>query len=496
MSPRGGPRIASGSGFPLLLVAVLPGLAPAQAPGAAGPADSLRRAVEESVTPGVVAAGRPLPRHRLADRMAVYRVPGVSVAVLDAGEIAWAGGYGVADVETGEPVTPSTLFQAASISKPVAAVAALRLVEEGVLDLDGPVDGGLRSWTLPDADAGSARDVTLRRILTHTAGLTVHGFPGYGRGEELPSVPEILDGEPPANTEAVRLFTEPGSEFSYSGGGYTVLQQLLVDATGEAFPALLRRLVLGPAGMEASTYAQPLPEARWEEAAAGHLADGERVDGGWHVYPEMAAAGLWTTPADLLRLAREIQRAAGGEEGRILSPSMARRMTRRVSGEMGLGFAIEGEGRERRFTHGGSNRGFKAYFAAFAEGGRGAVVMTNGDQGSALAREVLLGIARVHGWPGPGPERVEVASPSPGVLEALAGEYVFGDPLGATVRVTAAGGRLRLRWPGRGMRTLLPTSDTTFVLQEEGWEVAFETDPGGGPEAMVVGGRLRGERKR
>ncbi|HUH12192.1 MAG TPA: serine hydrolase domain-containing protein [Longimicrobiales bacterium] len=384
--------------LPMLLVA-LAAAGPAVAQNSDDEAARIQR-VEQGLTTPVRVRGTLPVRFGLGTRMAHYRVPGVSIAVVDGQRLAWARGYGVADTVDARSVTPATLFQAASISKPLTAAAVLRLVERGVLDLDAPANRYLRRWKIPDAPVASGDAVTLRHLLTHTAGLTVHGFPGYPHGWVLPHAIAILQGLPEVNTRAVRLDTIPGSIWRYSGGGYTVLQVLLEDVMGASFPQLMRDLVLDPAGMLASTYEQPLPPERAWHAARGHDREGRRVESGWHDYPEMAAAGLWTTPSELALLVLDLQAALRGEEGRLLSPAMAAVMMSDGPGGFGLGFKVDGHGEERTFSHGGSNNGFKAQLIAFTEDGQAAVVMTNGDNGGALAQELVLSIAHEYGWPG------------------------------------------------------------------------------------------------
>jgi CubicO group peptidase (beta-lactamase class C family) len=294
-----------------------------------------------------------------------YKVPGASVAVVSNGRIESARGYGVA-YEDGPAVTVDTLFQAASISKPVAAMVAMRLVEMGKLSLDEDVNAKLRSWKAP------AR-VTLRGLLSHTAGLTVHGFRGYAPGEPVPSVVQILDGVRPANSAAVRQDIPPGSKFRYSGGGYTVLQVLIEDVTGKPFPVVARELVLTPLGMKNSTYEQPLPER-----LRGRAANAAKC----HTHPEMAAAGLWTTPSDLARVILEMQRP------KLLKPATVELMLTPVMDEYGLGFGAL----KNRFGHGGANVGFRCMLRATRDG-RGAVIMTNADSGAPLANEILKDLA-------------------------------------------------------------------------------------------------------
>lgn len=326
------------------------------------------------------------------------KTPGISIAVINDGAIEWARGYGVTEAGTDTPVTSRTLFQAASISKPVAALAALRLVEKGALGLDEDVNAKLTSWKVPENDFTKTEKVTLRRLLSHTAGLTVHGFGGYAADAPVPTLVQALDAAKPANSAAVRVDVVPGTIWRYSGGGYTVAQQLMMDVSGRTFPELLAELVLKPIGMDDSTYELPLPEVRRGDAAGGHRSDGKLLPGRYHTYPEMAAAGLWTTPTDLARFLLEIDKGRHGRSA-IISEAMAREMTTAQKPGYGLGFSLSGIGPAMGFGHGGSNEGFKCQMTAYLEGGRGAVVMTNGDRGGFVAAEVMRAIALEYGWP-------------------------------------------------------------------------------------------------
>ena len=341
------------------------------------------------------------PAHTIEDRMRYYNVPGVSVAVIENGELLWARGWGETEAGSGVAVDSETLFQAASISKPVASAGALRLVEKGYLNLDEDVNGLLQSWKVPENGFTLTEKVTLRRLLSHSAGTNVHGFPGYAEGEAVPSVIELLSGEEPSNTEAVQVHSTPGSGWRYSGGGTTIMQLLMADVTGRSFEEIMQKEVLEPIGMIHSTFSQPLTEEFEAEAATGHLGDGTPLEGRYHTYPEQAAAGLWTTPSDLAHFAIDIQNAYKGAEGHTLSPEMARTMMATEAGSWGLGFSIDSvDGRDFRFSHGGSNAGFKAYFTMMANQGLGAVIMTNGDQGTDLGMEILRAIAHEYDLPG------------------------------------------------------------------------------------------------
>jgi CubicO group peptidase (beta-lactamase class C family) len=417
-------------------------------------------------------------------------VPGVSVAVINDGEIEWARGYGMADVERQRPVTTTTLFQAASISKPVAAMAALQLVERGALDLDEDVNQKLTSWQLPDNAFTANNKVTLRGLVTHTAGTTVWGFPGYARGEAVPSTVDVLDGR--GNTDSIRVYKEPGESWRYSGGGYTIMQLLLHDVLDKPFPELMHEMVLEPAGMASSTYEQPLPVGRREEAASGYDGDGRKIEGDWHTYPEMAAAGLWTTPSDLARFAIEIQRAYAGESGALIDQATARQMLTPGMEDWGLGPVVQGDG--ARFGHGGSNEGFRAQFTAFIEEGAGVAVMTNSDNGGRLAQEVILTVAREYGWPGIEPEMKDIVTLEPDQYRAVEGRYAL-DEVGE-VELTFTDGRLLAHLPTDDPPLeLLPESATEFFARNDGTPIRFEMEDGR-VTTIVVAGSIRGAKVR
>lgn len=375
--------------------------------------------------PGFVIKGQAPNTVTIWERMKQYRVPGVSVAVINDHEVEWEEGYGVTEIRGGVAVTPDTLFQAASISKSVAATAALYYVEKGILGLDEDVSIRLRSWKVPASQWTRKGTVTLRGLLSHTAGLTVSGFPGYAEGKGLPTLVQVLNGRKPANTPPVRVDIEIGSRFRYSGGGYSVMQQLLVDVLGRPFPQILQGVVLLKLDMNRSTFEQPLPPAWASAAASGHRPDGSVVPGKWHTYPEMAAAGLWTTAYDLALFAREIMLAKEGRSDRILSNVMVEMMLTPVKEGYGLGFILKGAGRDFQFSHSGGNEGFCCHLLAYPERGQGAVIMTNGDLGGNLIPEILRSLSIEYDWPDFKPTEKEVYELSNQQLEAFAGTYRF-----------------------------------------------------------------------
>jgi CubicO group peptidase (beta-lactamase class C family) len=451
--------------------------------------------VETGLLTAIVLKGEPAAPMKLAERLAHYKVPGVSIAVINNYEIEWARGYGLKETGGSEPVTVETRFQAASISKPVAALGALFLVEQGKLDLDEDVNRKLKSWQVPENEFTKERKVTLRGLVTHSAGLTVHGFRGYAAGEDVPSLTQLLDGQKPANSAPIRVNIAIGSQWRYSGGGYSVMQQMMMDVTGKPFPELMQEAVLSKLGMKHSTYQQPLPKEWWAAAATGHRATGELVKGKWHTYPEMAAAGLWTTPSDLARFAIELQKSQAGKSNQVISAALAQQMLRPQFRNWGLGPSVEGEGRAARFSHGGSNEGFRCVLVAFSETGQGAAIMTNSDNGGPLISEILRGIAREYGWSAHLPEERTRAKVDPKIYDAYAGQYEVMP--GMAVTVSKEQDRLFAHIPGQPPAELHPESEITFFTVTGGFRITFVKDEQGRVTEAVVqpGGQERRAKK-
>lgn len=442
-------------------------------------------AVETGLTPPVVLKGRPVPRSSIAERMKALKVHGISVAVIQDYAIAWSKGYGVADVEAQRAVTADTLFLAGSISKPVAAVGALSLVEQGKWKLDEDVNGYLKSWKVPGNEFTKAEKVTLRRLLSHTAGLTVHGFPGYSSTSPVPTISQILDGAKPANTPAVRVDLTPGSVFRYSGGGFTVAQLLMTEVADAPFAELMQRTVLTKAGMRQSTFENPLPERLRGAAASGYKADGSVIPGRYHTYPEMAAAGLWTTASDLARFVIEIQKAREGRSNGVLKQATVEQMLRPEKQNYGLGFGITERDGLKRFGHGGTDAGFQALLSGTFDG-RGVVVLTNSENGAGLAGEIALAVAAAYGWPDKPRER-EAITMKPEALAVFAGEYKA-DRIGR-VKIRVEGDHLVFTGAGVNDVALYPQSVDTFFSLGGVPDLKFAADA-----SAFTGGGVKAER--
>ena len=371
--------------------------------GAALPSADDQRAVLTALRHPVELAGQPAARMDLRERMATYAVPGVSVAVIRGNRIAWSAAIGRLRADAPDPMTRETLLQAASISKPLVAVATLRLVERGELALEDSANAHLKSWRIPANAMTSRSPVRVEQLLSHTAGATNGAVGIYPPSAPVPTLLQALDGAPPSNRPPVRIDQVPGTTFRYSGGGYSILQQLLIDVGGTTFPTLMRDLVLAPAGMRASCFCQPLPDSLAPRAASGHDSHGTPISGGWWTLPEAAAGGLWATADDLARFMIAVNGAWRGEPDAFLSQRIARRMLARGAGGWGLGFEVDTIGGELRYSHTGSNNGYRSTMIAYPGRGDGIVVLTNGDGGADLRDEIVRSAALAYGWPGDRP---------------------------------------------------------------------------------------------
>ncbi|AGC49356.1 beta-lactamase [Myxococcus stipitatus DSM 14675] len=364
----------------------------------ARPSEAARIARVEQGLPALTLPGEAPRKMSLQDWMALYAIPGVSVAVFDKGALVWSKGYGVKHAGGNEPVTIDTLFQAASISKPVTALAAMHHAEKRKWSLDENINDKLVSWKVPDNEFTQDQKVTLRRLLSHSAGTTVGGFRGYSPQAPLPTLPQVLNGESPANTAPVRVNVVPGTLTRYSGGGTLIVQQMLIDQLQKPFPQIMRETVLAPLGMKHSTFEHPLPKHLEPLAASGTRSGGKTVEGRWAVHPELAAAGLWTTPTDLTRIGLEVSPVSKGPSQRVVSKAMAQQMLTRQSESFGIGFL-------RRkdlpwFGHAGGNQGYRCLLIAFPETGSGIAIMTNSDDGMFLFDRLVSSAAAEYGWKG------------------------------------------------------------------------------------------------
>jgi CubicO group peptidase (beta-lactamase class C family) len=440
--------------------------------------------------PAVDVAGRPEVRWTIEERMAHHGVPGVSLAVVDGGRIVWSRGFGVQEVGGAERVTPQTPFQAASISKVIAATATLRLVDDGKLDLDTDVNQYLRTWKVPESEFTATEKVTLRRLLSHTAGTNVHGFVGYAPDVPRPTLLQVLDAQPPAANKAIRVTAIPGSATSYSGGGIVIEQLVLTDASGRAFPELAQELVLGPLQMHDSTFAQPLPELMQKRAARGHDEEGKVIPGGWAIGPEMAAGWLWTTAADLMRWAVAIDESRRGTPGSILSRKTASDMLTVQKDLYGLGPVLEGSGRALAFGHGGNNPGYTTQVMYFPETRQGFAILVNKVGADMLIEEITRAIAGEYDWPALQSQHVQPATLSETDVTRIAGTYALrfpGAPEPSAAEIRRDGNRLLLTAPPILQDDeIIPTSPSAFLSPAWGYTLELQHSSSGEVTGFVI----------
>jgi len=456
---------------PLLVVLfLLVSCAPGEAPDAESELESRISQIENGLIASLQIKGKPKEYFNLDERLAELGIPGLSVAFASNGEIEWARAYGMADVSDNKPMTTASYLLAGSISKPLAAVRSLQLVEDEVFNLDDNVNDYLTSWQVPDNDFTATEKVTLRRILNHTAGLTVWGFPGYDNGDEIPTVVEVLDGK--GNTDPVRVFRQPGQAWQYSGGGYTIMQLAIADTENVDFAQSMKENVLEPMRMPGSTYENPLPVELHGIAATGYRENGDEVEGKWPIYPEMAAAGLWTMPSELIQYGIEIQRVMQSGQDGILSYETVYEMLDAESDTHGLGPSVQ----DHTFGHGGADEGFRAQLLAWKNQPFAVAVMVNSDNGK-IIRELLLSIANEYGLPGIDPVVREIAEMPPEDLQKLVGRYELADI--GVFDIVVDGSRLKFSGVDFDYTAwLYPQSDRVFFRSETGSLLTFEFEDG------------------
>lgn len=427
------------------------------------------------------------PTWTIEERMKHYGVPGMSIAVIENYEVAWTKTYGVTNKNTKNPVTENTLFQAASISKPVSAYAALSFVEVGKLTLDKNINEHLTSWQLPENEITELKKVTLQNILSHTAGLTVHGFWGYSPGLEVPTLLQLLDGTKPANSDAIRVDKTPDLNFRYSGGGYCVMQQTMIDIADKNYPQIMHDQVLGPLGMTKSTFAQPLTGEQLKLAATGYIPNGNMTKGERHTYPEMAAAGLWTNAPELAKFVIDLQQTLKGKSKKVLSQEMARKMVAPVFEDfIGLGIFI----RDGHFTHGGWNEGFSSNMIGHIEKGYGIVVMINANQPDFLD-EVINAAYRVYDWEKGAPPAHEKLDFTSTELEQIKGKYAY--TFDQSISIYQEADKVWLKYLGSKPEELIKIGENAYVRREKMAKIQFLNNPANSQLSLVFSPEKEGE---
>jgi len=417
------------------------------------------QAIENGLLKSLHVKGDSVLQFNIHDRMNHYNVLGVSIAIVKDGVLRWAKGYGVANSKSNTKVDENTLFQAGSISKPVAALAALSLYENGEVDLDTDINKYLKDWKLPESKFTTDEKVTMRRLLTHVGGTTVHGFPGYTQTDTLPTIIKVLSGD--GNTGEVMVDTVPGSLWRYSGGGYTIMEKAVEDVSGQSLDEILSQRIFSALNMSNSTFEQPISQKYQNNISAAYDGNGSIIKGLWHNYPEQAAAGLWTTPSDLAKYCIEIQEIANGKEGGILKRSTVDEMLTKHQNDWGLGPSLRLDQDSLIFGHGGKNAGFTNNMTAFAYLGHAVIVMTNADNGGSLIGEIQNAVAEVYGLPVGRRKTIELVDLGTKELQRFAGKYALKGQ-GLTVSFTLKDDQLSAFTP-IGLLQLSPLSERLFI---------------------------------
>lgn len=434
--------------------------------------------VEHGLRPKVVIAGDLHKKTNILERIRYYNVPGVSIAVVHDGKIEWIHGYGhITNAPNSAPVDTRTLFQAGSISKPITALGALILVQQGKISLDDDLNLYLKKWKVPENEFTKTENVTLRRLLSHTAGTSVHGFPGYSMQTPIPTVVDVLEGKKPfVNTDPVIVIAKPGTELKYSGGGTTIVQLLIEEITGERFDVWMQNNVLEPLGMSESTFRQPLPPSYALHAAYGHHLNGVKVEGNWHIYPEMGAAGLWSTPEDLARFIVYIQSVLKGKQTKPVDYYYVKEMiTRQKIGDKecdsGLGLFLENQGTDLVFGHGGQDEGFIARLSGYAFRGQGVVIMMNNDSGWTLMDEITNSVADAYGWSQYEPMEKKVVDIDSSSFIRFSGQYRSEED---DLEISVIDSKLFVDFKnGLGALRLFPSGKCAFFIQQDDITIEF-----------------------
>lgn len=435
-------------------------------------------AIENGLINNIQIKGDSIQKFSIQERMEFHKVPGVSIAVVENGKIKWAKGYGFANTDTGTKVDENTLFQAGSISKPLAALSALKLYENDSLELNKDVNYYLKNWQIPEDKFTKTKKVTIEKLLTHTAGMTVHGFPGYQQTDEFPEIIDVLNGN--GNTAKIVVDTIPGSIWRYSGGGYTVMEKVVEDVSGLTLDKYMSKNILLPIGMKNSTYQQPITKEWKNNISAAYDGNGKLIKGLWNNYPEQAAAGLWTTASDLALYCIEIQDILQGKRDGVLTKKTVDIMLTKHKNDWGLGPSLQWEKDSLIFKHGGKNAGFTNNLISFANRGNAVIVMTNADNGGKLIGEILKSVSNYYDWGISKPRIIDIIELPKSKLEQFVGKYKLdfqvpdiGDYI---VEVTLEGNKLYVNDPNDENATLAPMEELKFINVQNGDEVVFKLE--------------------
>lgn len=459
-----------------------------QAEVVADESTSLQVAVEQGLRLPVVFENDAVATFSVLDRLSFYKVPGLSFALIDNGKVAWSNGYGNLSSSSDKPVTRNTVFQAASLAKPVTAFALMRMHDKGKIDINRPINAYLRSYQLAGTQPGAEKLITFENLLNHSSGLSAGGYMGYVQGELIPTDLQTLLGQVPANTKPVALELIAGKQVMYSGAGYTLAEVALQDKFGKPFEQLMATWVLQPLDMQHSSFDMAYPQQTKVEVALGHDSTGAVIEGGWRVHPEQAAAGLWSTAENLANLAVELTKGYHGNSD-VISKRSARQMLAPVKpeedlsayfgGQPAMTFVTDGEGERFLFKHNGGNSGYRSFMIMYPETGDGAVFLTNSDAGFSVGFDMIRAASAVYNWPDYKAKAYRKRKVDLIQQRRLLGDYEFENGVQVSLIKSQQADGIAVTFPNGDIYPLSGVDDKhQYVHQDSGLEVSF-TDADG-----------------
>nr|WP_321486196.1 serine hydrolase domain-containing protein [uncultured Draconibacterium sp.] len=430
--------------------------------------------LEEGIREQVKFLGESENLSSITKKMLDYNIPALSLTVINKGNIEWSDIYRNANFQESNHLDCSSIFQAASLSKPVTFLAALRMYSAGRIDLDKNIQEYLKDFVLPQGKQTADNPVTFRNIFSHTSGINPGGYQGYVRNIPMPTDLEILRGSDRSNTPAIEVIAPPNERLAYSGGGYTLAELALQDIFDDKFSNIMQKWILEPAVMKHSEFTQPLPASDSILVATAHAQSGEVIEGGWRNYPEQAAAGLWSNSIDLAKFLIEIYKAYQGKSS-IFSQADIRSIIDQERDGSVYGFLLNRSGDDISLTHYGGNAGYRTGMTISLTSGNGLVYLINSDNGEALGNELLLSASQVYGWrhfPQTTVQRKPIESE---ILKNLPGKYKWNNQIDLLITYDEGNNNVSLNFPNGDEYKLVPIVDKEldFIHPNTGIEVSF-----------------------
>ncbi len=434
----------------------------------------IKAQLENGIRGQVKFLGEPENFSLITDKMSEYKIPALSLAILNEGKIEWADIYQNADFPEEQKLNCASIFQAASLSKPVTFLAAVRMHAAGDIDLDKNVQNYLKDFELPQGKQTAENPVTFRNIFSHTSGITSGGYQGYAKDLALPSDLAIVRGGAGVNTPAIEVITPPNESLAYSGGGYTLAELALQDIYKDDFSNIMKKWILEPAGMKHSEFTQPLPDSKSNQVAKGHTQSGEVVAGGWNNYPEQAAAGLWSNAIDMAKFLIEIYNAYQGKSSIFSQSDIKSILSHERDGSV-YGFIVNRAGDDIAITHYGGNAGYRTGMTISLTSGNGLVYLINSDNGGALGNELILSTSQVYDWQHFKQTSVQRKQVSADVLKELTGKYKWNNQIDLSVTFDENNGQISLYFPnGDEYKLVTIVGDALdFIHPNTGVKVSF-----------------------